>query len=1093
MNKRTTFGKDPDRLSRLLAMGLPRSDQAPENDSAAVTLDSFTREQPGSRIGRYTLIEVVGEGGMGIVYLAHQKRPVRRQVALKVIKPGMDSKRIIARFEAEQQALALMQHPHIARVFDAGLTDTGRSYFVMEYVNGISLTDYCDQHKLDIDARLALFMHACEAIKHAHHKGIIHRDIKPSNILVMTQDDAPVVKVIDFGIARATTQALTDKTLHTEQGQMIGTPEYMSPEQAGYDADIDTRTDIYSLGVVLYELLTGVLPFDAHTLRKGGPEHIRRVIQETNPPRPSTRLSQVLAKPDSRSRLSTLHSPLSTDLDWIVMKALEKDRNRRYESANDFVADIRRHLNNEPVLAARPSRIYRAKKFIRRNRVLVASAMTVAAILVVATAVSLGQMVRAKRERDLAEASERQTRLTLYAADMKAVQQNIDDGNIGAAQRLLQAYASQTSEDDLRGLEWRYLWKRAQGDHLQRFGGHTHWVTCVAFSPDGKRVASGGKDQSVIVRDKHGTLLLHHKTRGILYSMSFSRDGRYVATGNDKGEVLVWDTRDFTLCQQFVEPRETYACAGFSPAESRLAIVYGSGRVRLWDHSTDSKVRWLGQSRARDSKAPAQQGAALVSSALAFSKDGTLATFASGTGQYHIWDMDTLERIATLDNILGVPLYPAQHAAFVPGTDALLLGDLNNGLILWDFKSDEVTVPIGKAMARDIAQTVFSSDGTLMASAGMDHAVRLWEISGTAFREMARPLGHKHEVWAIAISSDNRRLATGGMDDDVLIWDTDPHSHHETVKHNFYAGAPCFSPDGQLIAMTGGRPPDIQTLLYDLEAARFLDTVVAGLPCAFGDNEAKIITCGMEDNRLMQSQWNLAKSRTSWKTDLGPAQRMPSAIPALCERRDLLATGWSDGSVSMVNRQNGTQLAQWQAHQGEVGVVVFSPDGRFILTAQRKLYAVETNAMLWSCSDLENIEPCYEIGEHRSWLFSAAFSPDGTILATGGVDSRLLLWDTATGYLHKELLGQRQYVCGLVFTRDGKTLASAHGDGTIRFWHVATARELTQIQLNDSAWSLALSPDDNTLAATSGSDPYAPDALHIWRIPSFAEADAKKE
>jgi non-specific serine/threonine protein kinase/serine/threonine-protein kinase len=318
-------------------------------------------EKPGTRIGRYKLLRVLGEGGMGIVYLAQQQKPVKREVALKVIKPGMDSKRVIARFEAEQQALALMEHPHVARVHDAGLTPSGRPYFVMEHVKGVPITEYCDRHRLTIEDRLRLFLHVCEAVQHAHQKGIIHRDIKPSNILVTIEDQEAVPKVIDFGVARAVSQPLTDRTFHTEQGQLIGTPEYMSPEQVDLsNQDVDTRTDVYSLGVVLYELVAGVLPFDPQTLREHGIDGARKVICEEEPQTPSTKLSRtsVEESTESAQRRRTdprqLQRKLRGDLDWITLKSMEKDRTRRYASAGELATDIQRHLNYEPVMAGRP-------------------------------------------------------------------------------------------------------------------------------------------------------------------------------------------------------------------------------------------------------------------------------------------------------------------------------------------------------------------------------------------------------------------------------------------------------------------------------------------------------------------------------------------------------------------------------------------------------------------------------------------------------------------------------------------------------------------------------------------------------------------
>ena len=393
MDGKSTFGAEPERIDRLLSMGLEDSSSNEAPDPTA-SLDFFT-EKPGSKIGRYQLLSVLGEGGMGIVYLAEQKHPIRRQVALKVIKPGMDSKHVIARFEAERQALALLDHPNIAHVYDAGTTENGRPYFVMEYVKGLSITEHCDRHKLTIEDRLNLFRQVCHAVHHAHQKGIIHRDIKPSNILISTQYDQVIPKIIDFGVAKALAQPLTERTLVTEQGQLFGTPEYMSPEQADMaNEDIDTRSDIYSLGVLLYVLLTGVLPFDSTTFREGGIEHIRQVIRETDPKTPSTRLSSLgeEAKKVAQSRrieVAALARCLHKELEWIPLKAMRKERSERYRSASELADDIENYLKGAPLIAGPPSTAYRLKKFLRRHKAVVMGIAAVFAVLIAGVVVSM--------------------------------------------------------------------------------------------------------------------------------------------------------------------------------------------------------------------------------------------------------------------------------------------------------------------------------------------------------------------------------------------------------------------------------------------------------------------------------------------------------------------------------------------------------------------------------------------------------------------------------------------------------------------------------------------------------------------------------
>ena len=414
-------GGDADLLARVQTLLRAHEDTGgflPDNPASGATIHhamAEVAEKPGSVIGRYKLLQELGEGGCGVVYMAEQEVPVRRRVALKVIKLGMDTKAVIARFEAERQALAMMDHPNIAKVLDAGATDTGRPYFVMELVRGLPITTYCDQHNLPMLDRLNLFTQVCHAIQHAHQKGIIHRDIKPSNILVTLHDGVPVPKVIDFGIAKATLGRLTDQTVFTAFEQFIGTPAYMSPEQAEMSGlDIDTRSDIYSLGVLLYELLTGKPPFDPQTLMKAGLDEIRRLIREVEPPKPSTRLSTLTAADSTTlaklrgtdaAKLSVL---IRGDLDWIVMKALEKNRTRRYETAGAFAADIQRHLHNEPVTARPPSAGYLLQKLISRNRLAFAAAAALAAALVLGFGFSTWSFLQEKAARQRAVAAEQE-------------------------------------------------------------------------------------------------------------------------------------------------------------------------------------------------------------------------------------------------------------------------------------------------------------------------------------------------------------------------------------------------------------------------------------------------------------------------------------------------------------------------------------------------------------------------------------------------------------------------------------------------------------------------------------------------------------
>jgi serine/threonine protein kinase len=574
-------------------------------EPAGQTIPGGMDEKPGDRIGRYKLREKIGEGGCGVVYVAEQEEPVRRKVALKVIKLGMDTKQVIARFEAERQALAMMDHPHIAKVLDAGATDTGRPYFVMELVRGIRITDYCDQNNLPTQERLNLFIKVCQAIQHAHQKGIIHRDIKPSNILVTLHDGVPVPKVIDFGIAKATEGRLADATVYTQLHQFIGTPAYMSPEQAEMSGlDIDTRSDIYGLGVLLYELLTGCTPFDPKELMASGIDAMRKTIREEEPLRPSTRLTEELRAEEATPRRATDGLAIPTqgeisagsrrrlrlkeqiarirgDLDWIVMKCLEKDRSRRYETANGLAADLKRHLNNEPVVARPPSAAYRLQKACRRNRLAFTAGAVIAAAFVAGTTVSTWQAIQASRARNAekrqrvaaqterdkalterhkaraaqraaenAQQAEKEARLRadaekaeagrlLYAADMNLAQRAWEENDPGRLRQLLE----ETQDYPDRGFEW-YFWQPKAHLALQTLRGHLDPVRSVAFSPDGLRVVTGSDDHTAKVWEaasgRERVTLTGHNAE--ISSVAFSPDGQRIVTGSVDRTARVWES-----------------------------------------------------------------------------------------------------------------------------------------------------------------------------------------------------------------------------------------------------------------------------------------------------------------------------------------------------------------------------------------------------------------------------------------------------------------------------------------------------------------------------------------------------------------------
>jgi WD40 repeat protein/tRNA A-37 threonylcarbamoyl transferase component Bud32 len=1074
------FAAGPEKLNRLFSLALGEL-QAPEPPAASpdatagqatVSVDAAS-ERPGGRIGRYKLLRVLGEGGMGIVYLAEQEEPVKRQVALKVIKPGMDSKRVIARFEAEQQALALMDHPHVAQVYDAGLTLNGRPYFVMEYVKGIPVTEHCDKYQLTIEDRLRLFLHVCEAIRHAHQKGIIHRDLKPSNILVTIEGNEAIPKVIDFGVARAISQPLTERTLYTEQGQLVGTPEYMSPEQVEMsNQDIDTRADIYSLGVVLYELIAGVLPFDPQALREGGFDHIRKVICEEEPKTPSTRLSKTSVEESAQSarcrRISAkaLQRRLHGDLDWIVMKAMEKDRARRYGTAQALAEDIERHLNNELVLAGRPGTLYRFQKLVRRNKGVFAGVAVVAAVLVLGALASTWQAVRATQAKRAESRLRQQVQAEAYASDMSLAQQALAMNDLGRARGLLEGHRPKPGEVDLRGWEWRYLWRECRSDALGDLCRYPNSAYSVAYSPNGKVLAVGGLVQEFVdiwdVPGRRRIATLQPKEGRLV---AFSPRGDLLATDQTQGgyRIRLWRTDTWECVQELDTGGRPVVVFRFSPDGTRLASMSYPDEVTVWEVD-----QWVEIRRIR--------GVRLVGvniGALDFSPDGKALVIGDANHRLQVIDL------ASGNKNFDIPEAHTEGitaVAWSPTGSVIASGSGYTGgpIRLWDAASGK---PLGKLEGHTdwICELIFSTDGLRLYSASGDQTIRIWDVG--AQQLLATLRGSGHEVLGLVLSPDGATLASACKDGVVAFWSALPRPEEElpTVIALSELAQPAFAPDSRVLAV----PRAGTVSLFDLATSQEIEQ----LP-ALGPDVGRVAYS--PDGTLLVSGSVSGKIRV-WSC---AGRRLLQELEGQKEQI-LLLRFRADGTRLLSLDARGKAIwwdaLTWQAGQTFVvelpGGAAVSPDGRLLaISHEGALHWLNAEAGELLARTAGPPGPPYP-------AMDVAFSGDGSRVASVSVYGTVALWDPSSFQLIASFKGHMVGALAVAFSADGRRLATggATSRDAVKLWDLSTHRELMTLPGQGTAFlSVVFSPDGRWLAACSRDE----GKLHLWRAPSWAEIEA---
>jgi WD40 repeat protein/serine/threonine protein kinase len=1062
------------------------------NGSApAATMDEPPAfERPGTSIGPYKLLQEIGAGGMGTVYMAEQQEPVRRMVALKVIKPGMDSTQVIARFEAERQALALMDHPNIAKVLDAGTTESDRPYFVMELVKGIPITRFCDENQLTPRQRLELFLPVCQAVQHAHQKGIIHRDLKPSNVLVALYDDRPVPKVIDFGVAKAISQKLTERTLFTAFGSFVGTLEYMSPEQAKLNAlDIDTRSDVYALGVLLYELLTGNTPLEHERLKQTALDELLRTIREEEPPKPSTRLSRsgealVTISAKRGTEPAKLGQVLRGELDWIVMKALEKDRTLRYETANGLARDLQHYLADGPVEACPPTASYKLRKFARKNQKVLATAAGFIVLLMLGVAGSAWQAVRAtqaeavalaneqqananavqaqekeqeanqqrdeaQRQRDEVQAlnnklaaKEQQLQRTLYAAHMNLAKHAWDAGAFTRVSELLEQHRPQPGETDLRGFEWDYLYRLSHAELLTIKADARFYVYGVAYSPDGKRLATAigwGDNATVKVWDAQtGQELLALKggsnpNGNFRKCVAFSPDGKLLA-GGDNAVVKVWDAQ---TGQEILSLQGAASSVAFSPDGKRLASAGRAfennkivGVAKIWDVLTGREILTLkgahgsvtfspdGKRLASGNKVwDAQTGQELLSLqghtgavyCLAYTPDGTrIATTSRIDKTVKVWDARTGQELLSVTGCDG------HSVVFSPDGKRLASISLDQTLKLWDAQTGREFLSLkGHELVKDLA---FSPDGTRLVSGG--DTVRIWDA-----QQDPRPRTFKvHDfVWfpSAAFSPDGTRLASGGMDRSVKVWDAKTGQELLTCKgHTTDVHRVAYSPDGKRLVSASGvlgdpdKPGEVK--VWDAQTGQELLSLSSkgflGIGVAFSPDGSRIVTSGGENHPVS-----------------GP------------------------GGVKVWDAQSGQELLTVK-HNAYVYGVAFSPDGKRLAGYTDQYQRDGSRVKVW---DAETGRELLSLKGPGSW--NVAFSRDGKRLASGSQ-----VWDAETGRELVSLKGHRYRVESVAFSPDGKRLATASVDKTVKLWDAETGTELLTFP---GRGMVAFSPDGHRLAS----------------------------
>jgi WD40 repeat protein/serine/threonine protein kinase len=1023
-------------------------------------------ESPGSVIGPYKLLQQLGEGGFGVVFMAEQEQPVRRKVALKIIKPGMDSKQVVARFEAERQALAIMDHPNIARVLDGGTTESGRPYFVMELVKGVPITEFCDQNRLTPRERLELFIPVCRAMQHAHQKGIIHRDLKPSNVLVTMYDDKPVPKVIDFGVAKAIEQKLTEQTLFTRVGQIVGTLEYMSPEQATLNAlDVDTRADIYALGVLLYELLTGTTPLNKSRLEGMAFLEMLRLIREEEPPRPSARLSQsgdalTAYAVDRRTETLKLPALVQGELDWIAMRALEKDRARRYDTANALAADVQRYLNDERVEACPPTLGYRVQKYVRRHKAFISMMGTVAALLLVGIATTSRQAFRATRaENDaitaLGNAEEagkneaKQRAIAVAAADeaQRLAKQEKSSRHLAESARhaiqldqAFRAWEQHNVADAERVLDevdvrFEHTWEQRYLRELCRrkvrtLAGHADAATCVAISADGKLIATGSADKTVIVWDEPTGQVKHKLAghKGKVNSVAMTPDGRRIVSASDDGTVKVWDAAAGTLRLELVGHTDKVLAVAISADGERVVSGGTDKTVKLWDVDKEKALTLEGHDSEVIIVAIDADGRRIASAERGKSSGGFTGNSVK------LWNMAQGQEKPTSIAIKG----DVTSLAMSPDGGRVAVGNLYflwSGADIFDARTGRKTLTLSTGVT-SFTSLAFSADGQSIVSASRPFGVvKLWDTA--TGREQLTLRGYPEEKFdqrnvQVAASANGQRIVSVNAEG-AKVWNVaaDPEKFNLKLAKAKNA-LPAFVSDlaihGQRIVAVGGRQDDFH--VWDAATGNVTLTLkgpsrmMNGV--AFSADGIRILS----DERETMKVWNAS---TGEEILAFKAPFSGGRMAFTSDGASVVLAG--NGAVKVLDAATGHEHATLKL---DTAADNKSPNSPAISADARRVVFGNLEGTMTVVDVITGQAKTLVKGSGR--IFRVAFSPDGTQILSGNSDGTVKLWDAATGDELLTLNGHRGGITCLAMSADGLRIVSGARDGTLRVWDTATGQ-----------------------------------------------------